>query len=104
VKGGCEAQCKDPKGAIFCDGQYVDSGGNLQKCADALNAILNLKFQASASADCTGSQCTAEASASASACSTTSEGQGHTPPVAPGVIVLGAIGAALARRVRRSGS
>jgi hypothetical protein len=104
LKGGCDVQCKDPDGAIFCDGQYVDSGGNLAKCADALNAILNLKFEASGSAECSNGQCTAEGSASASACSTTSEGQGHTPPVAPGVIVLGAIGAAIARRFRRSGS
>lgn len=103
LKGGCDVQCQDPKGAIFCDGQYVDSGGNLEKCADALNAILNLKFEASGSAECSGNQCNAEGSASVSACSTTSGGQDHTPPVAPGVIVLGAIGAAIARRSRRGG-
>jgi MYXO-CTERM domain-containing protein len=104
LEGGCKVQCSDPKGAIFCDGQYVDSGGNLEKCADALNAILNLKFEASASAECSGNECSAEAKASASACSTSPQDGPHTPPVAPGVIVLGAIGAAIARRVRRGGS
>ncbi len=108
LKGGCDVQCSDPKGAIFCDGQYVDSGGNLSKCADALNALLNLKFEAtgSASAECDGGTCSAEAEGQvkASACSTSPQEAPHTPPVAPGVIVLGAIGAALARRVRRGGA
>lgn len=104
LKGGCDVQCKDPNGAIFCDGQYVDSGGNLEKCAAALNAILNLKFEASGSAECSGNTCTAEGSASASACSTTTPDSDHTPPLTPGLLVLGAIGAVIARRTRRSGS
>jgi hypothetical protein len=59
---------------------------------------------ASASAECDGGTCTAEASASASACSTSPQENQHTPPVLPGLIVFGAIGAAIARRVRRGGA
>ena len=100
--GGCTVQCTDPKGAIFCDGQYVDSGGNLSNCADALNALLNLKFDASGSASCMGNECQAQGKASVSACSTSPQESPHTPPVLPGLVVLGAVGTAIARRVRRS--
>ena len=95
-------QCKDPKGSIFCDGQWVDSGGNLEACANALNAILNLKFSSSASAECVGNTCSAEAKASASACSTTTPDSPNAP-LAPAAIAMCAVGAVLARRVRRGG-
>jgi MYXO-CTERM domain-containing protein len=103
LKGGCEARCKDPKGALFCDGQFVDTGNNLENCIAALNAILNIKVDASASAECSGNQCTGEASVKASACSTSPE-PAHAPPVLPGVILAGAVGAAVARKRRRGGS
>src|SRR5438105_1420269 len=32
LTGGCQAQCTTPQGALFCDGQYVDTGNNLQQC------------------------------------------------------------------------
>lgn len=103
VKGGCDVQCRKPDGAIFCDGQYVDHGGNLEECANALNKVLNLKFSADGSAECSGNTCTAEGSASASACSSSPEAP-HNPPVAPALILAGAIGAVIARRSRRGGS
>jgi len=42
-KGGCDIQSKDPKGAISAT-ELRRQRRNLEKCADALNAILNLKF------------------------------------------------------------
>jgi hypothetical protein len=102
LQGGCDVQCKN-QGAIFCDGQYVDSGNNLQNCEDALAAALNIKVMASGSADCMGSQCEAQGKVSASACSTGPQESPHTPPVLPGLVVLGAIGATIARRSRRAG-
>lgn len=101
LKGGCDVKCMDPKGAIFCDGQYVDDGGHLEDCANSLAAALNIKVEGSASADCSGNQCSAEAKGSVSACSTSPQEAPHTPPLAPGLIVLGAIGATIARRSRR---
>jgi MYXO-CTERM domain-containing protein len=68
LTGGCKAQCQKPEGALFCDGNYVDSGNNLQNCIDALNAVLHVKVDASAS--CSGNTCTAQASASSSCAAT----------------------------------
>lgn len=99
VTGGCKAQCSDPKGALFCDGQYVDSGNNLENCVKALNAILDIKVSGSASADCNGGSCNAEAEGSVSACSTTAPGR--TTGLGAGALVLGAIGATILRNRRR---
>ena len=65
LSGGCEVQCQSPDGALFCDGQYVDHGGNLEECIAALNAFLDIEVSGSAS--CSGNSCEAEASASCSA-------------------------------------
>jgi hypothetical protein len=65
LEGGCKAKCTQPSGALFCDGQYVDTGNNLQNCIDALNAYLKVKVEASGSAECKGNECTAEGKASA---------------------------------------
>jgi MYXO-CTERM domain-containing protein len=104
--------CSRPEGELFCSGEYVDTGDHLSKCADALAAALNIHVDASASGSCNsgssvdggGAECSGEAKASVSACSTSPQENPHTPPVAPGMVVLGAIGAAIARRVRRGGS
>jgi hypothetical protein len=63
LQGGCEGACSGD-GALFCDGQYVDHGNNLQDCIDALRAELNIT--ASGSAQCSGNSCTAEGEAEAS--------------------------------------
>jgi MYXO-CTERM domain-containing protein len=69
-QGGCEGDCSDPKGAIFCDGQYVDHGDNFQDCIDALNDVLTVSVQVSGSADadaeCTDDGCTAKEDAKGS--------------------------------------
>jgi hypothetical protein len=71
MQGGCEAQCTSPDGALFCDGQYVDHGGNLDACVAALEAAVSasvdLSARGSASSDCTGNMCSAEAEGEASA-------------------------------------
>ena len=36
LTGGCQAQCTTPQGALFCDGQYVDTGNNLQQCISTI--------------------------------------------------------------------
>jgi MYXO-CTERM domain-containing protein len=81
VKGGCEIDCQGKEGALFCDGQYVDHGDNLQMCIDALKARLNVNVMASSSgnANCDGGVCTAEGAASVkSDCSVAQPGgRGH---------------------------
>lgn len=75
LEGGCKAQCDKPEGALFCDGNYVDSGGNLQACVDALNAFLaaHVKVSGSARGECNGGEC-----------SGTAEGEAACAAVAPG--------------------
>ena len=69
LTGGCTARCEEPDGALFCDGQYVDHGGNLDACIDALWNALDIEVDASArgSSMCTDGMCTAEGEAEASA-------------------------------------
>ena len=96
LSGGCTAQCSKPEGAVFCDGNYVDSGNNLQNCIEALNAILHVKVDASAS--CSGNSCQAQAKAAATcAASPTSD---YTP--VNGAVLGAGLGlAALTFRRRR---
>lgn len=93
--GGCTAQCSQPMGALFCDGQYVDTGNNLQMCIDDLKAALNITVMASASGQCSGNTCTGKANASAS-CALS---PGSTPW--SGGSLLAGLGLGLAVLVRR---
>ncbi len=96
LTGGCQAQCTEPKGALFCDGQYVDTGNNLQQCLDDLKSVLNITVEGSASGNCSGSQCSGEAQGSVKACSAASGGK-----PGPGGLFLAGLGAVVAAVVRR---
>ena len=87
LSGGCKVQCENPNGALFCDGNYVDTGNNLSNCINALNAVLKLRVDVSGSASCSGNTCEAEGTASIGACSAS--------PVSPASRPLGAAGAVL---------
>jgi len=96
LSGGCKTQCEKPEGALFCDGNYVDTGNNLQNCIDALNAILHVKVDASAS--CSGSPCQAEAKAAASCAASPSH---DATPVSAGFLAAGLGLVAMTVRRRR---
>jgi hypothetical protein len=68
LTGGCETQCMEPDGALFCDGQYVDHGGNLDACIMALQDALDIEVDVTArgSSSCMGGMCMAEGEVSAS--------------------------------------
>jgi hypothetical protein len=96
-KANCHVKCKGGQGAVFCDGSYVDDGGHMQSCIDALKAI-GAKVDVHASAECSGNECTAEAGASCG---------GHVVPVAHNEWALalglgGALGAFGMMRRRRN--
>jgi MYXO-CTERM domain-containing protein len=98
LEAKCEGQCEEPEGALFCDGEYVDHGGNLEQCIDDLNAWLEAHVDASAqgSASCENGSCEAEGSAEAS-CATVPGGPAGGAAALFGMIVAGA---ALGRRRR----
>ena len=98
LQGGCMAQCSQPMGALYCDGQYVNVAGDVQDCINDLkNLFPNITIMAEASGSCSGNECTAQASASAS-CDVANE----QAPLPGGLLALGfvAIGGSLARRRR----
>ncbi len=69
--GGCEVACSEPRGAIFCDGQFIDAGGNAQSCitalTDTIKAAIKMDATASGSAACENGTCEVEGEAKASA-------------------------------------
>jgi hypothetical protein len=91
VTGGCMARCDAQQGALFCDGQFVDTGDKLQECVAALKAILNARVMGSAdgSSSCEGDTCMAEGRASVSSdCSVSNVGE----RAASRNLLLGALG------------
>lgn len=102
LEGGCMAECESPKGALFCDGQYIDHGGNLQDCIDALEALLAIEVQvsgdASGTADCVDGACEAEGQAEGSISCSAGPASSRRPW---GFGVLGALGALALFRRRR---
>jgi hypothetical protein len=99
IQGGCTAACDPSKpGGLFCNGQYVDSGNNLQNCIDALNAVLNVKVSGSAS--CSGNSCQAEGKASAGCATAPVRGSRGLGAAAGLLAALGAL--VVARRRRRA--
>jgi hypothetical protein len=93
VQGSCEADCKKPDGALFCDGEYVDHNGTVDECIAALQKALptiNVDVSARGSSSCAANSCQAEGSASAS-CAFAPSRQAHGPGGA--CLVLGALGA-----------
>lgn len=65
LQGGCEAKCRSGQGALFCDGQFVNTQelhDDLRGCVGALNGLLITKVKGYANASCDGKgRCEAEA-------------------------------------------
>jgi len=64
LQGGCTAACDTPKGALFCDGQYVDVPGSVDDCINYLEGR-GLKVSVSGSCDVTSGTCMASIGCSA---------------------------------------
>jgi hypothetical protein len=80
-------------GALFCDGQYVDVGSDVQSCIDQLGSALNIHVTATGSASCSGNTCTAKGSVS---CDTSNQ----EAPL-PGSLLLLGVGAVCLGAMRR---
>ena len=100
LQGHCEADCSSTgDGGLYCDGQYVDHGGNLKSCLDALKQI-NVQVKGSASGSCSNGQCegTAEGSASCALGRATNGAGGGTL-----LVFAAALGVVVRRSRRRVG-
>jgi MYXO-CTERM domain-containing protein len=100
MEGGCKVACQSPKGALYCNGQYVDYGDNLDRCVNALKAALDIEVQGYAygSASCSGGSCEAEGEAGCSMSVANAPTDGSAPYA---IGLLGALGALVFSRVRR---
>ena len=105
LQGKCTTDCKDPKGALFCDGQYVDHNGTVDECISAIKALLptvtiDVSAQSSGSSNCdtTTSTCTANGQASASASCAFSPHHAGTGGNAYAFALFAALGAVCLRR------
>jgi MYXO-CTERM domain-containing protein len=97
LSGGCKAEC-DADGALFCDSQYVDHGGNLDECVSSLRALINAHVETYASGECSGNACEGEAGFS---CGCTTSEKAAPSPVGWAVMALGFGLFGLARSRRR---
>jgi hypothetical protein len=66
LTGGCEGQCDEPNGALFCDSQFVDNNGNFEACKTAIEGFIKSHVQVSASgtSNCANGTCEAQGQAS----------------------------------------
>lgn len=97
LTGGCQTDCTAPKGALFCDGQYVHVV-NIDDCVAYLESQFNIQiaYQATGSCDAVnGCQGNASASVGCSAAPTGSA------PLDVGAIAAMAMGVGLAASRRR---
>jgi hypothetical protein len=106
VQGGCEVDCDTQEGALFCDGQYIDHGNNLDECVAALKAALDVKVSGYASGEsgCTdedGCMATGRAGGKVSSDCAVAQPGTHRRP---GALMLLGIGWVLALGVWRRGS
>jgi len=98
LTGGCQAACSKPEGALFCDGQYVDVGDQLDACIADLKSLLQIEVKGYAygDAECRGNTCTAEGEAGFSCAQA---GAGESSGSALGILgAIAAFGLAMGRR------
>jgi len=98
LQGGCEAQCERPEGALFCDGQYVDHGNNLEECVAALKAQLDVEVEGYAEGSCMPGSCAGEAGGSISCAVDRGNDSGWA--WGAGLFMLGFAGVTTRRRMR----
>lgn len=92
LQGGCDIQCQDPDGALFCDGQYVNISSGFDNCMAFIKDL-------SVNGSCTGNTCSATVKCSAAP----SPGSDRSPLGAAGVAgMVMAVGLMASRRRRNS--
>ncbi len=105
TKTTCMDECTQTTGAIFCDGNFIDSSGSsVAQCGAALNAFittkLNLTASASGTTTCQGNECTSTGTAKVSCSASPSRGNSGGSLAAFGAM-LAVAGVAARRRSKR---
>lgn len=98
LSGGCKGQCMSDAGALFCEGNYVDTGNNLDSCVEALKAKLDVEVEGYSEGMCANGTCAGEAGGSAS-CSA-APGAPGTHNAWLGLSLVAGLGIVVARRRR----
>jgi MYXO-CTERM domain-containing protein len=98
LQGGCEASCETEEGALFCDGQYVDHGGNLADCVNALKELFNIEVSGYAEGSCSGGSCMGEAGGALSCSSSVHPFDGRGPLALGFLVGLAMLGSGRRRR------
>jgi hypothetical protein len=98
LSGGCKADCMSEQGALFCEGNYVDSGNNLDQCVQALKDSLNVQVEGYSEGKCANGTCSGAAGGSASCSALPGEPRGGLG--ASLLLIVGALGTVLAARRR----
>jgi hypothetical protein len=65
VEGGCKATCQTERGALFCNGQYVDYGNNFDECVAAVRTLIDSEIDGYAEGEsrCEEGRCSARGEA-----------------------------------------
>ena len=98
LSGGCMGKCTSDEGALFCEGNYVDTGNNLDSCVEALKAKLDVQVEGYSEGMCANGTCAGEAGGSAS-CSAVPGARGHDGAWL-GLGLMAGMGVLFARRRR----
>jgi len=96
----CTTQCNQSLGAIFCDGSYINAS-DISGCITALNEVLTVKIDATASGSCSGNDCsgTATVKTTTTSCTASPAKPTNAPFWAIGAVVVGVV-ARVRRRAR----
>jgi hypothetical protein len=103
LEGGCNVQCEDPKGALFCNGQYI-AASDVDACIQELqNKGIAVDVSARGTVTCDVSGCKSAGSANGVACAASPLGPAESDVGTWGLAAFGvALGFAVERRRRQN--
>jgi len=98
LKGGCDVQCQDPSGALFCNGQYVHAT-DIEACIVYLaDQGITVDVSARGTVTCDLNGCEGEGSAAAGFCNVSKPGLDGAAAGGASLALLGAILGLASRR------
>lgn len=98
LQGGCEVQCEEPSGALFCNGQYIGAD-DIEACIAYLEEQnITVDVSARGTVECDLSGCKGTGSAGVGLCSTANVGTPAAGAFGFGVALSGLAAALLGRR------